>query len=99
MALETILSITGITVPIVGWALLVYQNGKNRGSTDTEVKNDIKSIKEDLSNINKTLGNGGYSGLKGAINDMKVNCADQMSGLKVRVDALCEERREKSKGD
>jgi hypothetical protein len=85
MALEEVVVIIGIASPIVGWGILVYQNGRNRGAVDTEVKNDIKGIKENISNINKTLGNGGYSGIKGDIKNIQVHCAEEMSALKTEV--------------
>lgn len=85
MALEEVVVIIGIASPIIGWWILVYQNGRNRGSVDTEVKADIKGIKEDVSKINKTLGNGGYSGIKGDIKEIQVNCAKEMAALKTEV--------------
>jgi len=85
MALETVVVIVAIAVPIIGWGIQVYQNGKARGSVDTEMKADIGGIKESISNINKTLGNGGYSGIKGDIKAIQIHCAEEMPALKAEV--------------
>jgi hypothetical protein len=89
----------GILSPIVGWGVLVYQNGKSRGSLDTAVKADIAAIRSEnttdhnyikasIDTLNKTIGNGGVSGLKGEIHQMQVNCAKEMTDLKGRVNNL-----------
>lgn len=97
----------GILSPIVGWGALLYQNGKNRGSVDTKVKADIESIKNDnskdheyikesIDNLNKTIGNGGVSGLKGKINDMQIHCAHETAEIRARlsnIDAKLKENR------
>lgn len=89
----------GIISPIIGWGVLVYQNGKSRGVMDTELKAEIKAvsdqntqdhnyIKSSIDNLNKTIGNGGVSGLKGEIHQMQVNCAQRMAKVEERLDNL-----------
>ncbi len=89
----------GILSPIVGWGVLVYQNGRSRGTSDTTVKADIAAIrsennqdheyiKQSIDNLNKTIGNGGVSGLKGEIHQMQLTCAKEMTDLKGRVNNL-----------
>jgi hypothetical protein len=80
--------IIGIASPIVGWGILIYQNGRVRGATDTNVKNDVTSIKKDVADIKITLGNGGYVGIKGELHLMQVNCAKEMTSLKKDVSNL-----------
>lgn len=78
----------GIASPIVGWGILLYQNGKVRGATDTEVKADIKVMKGDVETIKKTLGNGGYVGIKQDIQKMQVNCASEMAKVKTELENI-----------
>ena len=46
---------------------------------------DIKAIKEDVARLNRTIGNGGYSGLRGEIQNLQVHCASEMAALKEQV--------------
>ena len=46
---------------------------------------DIKAIKEDVARLNRTIGNGGYSGLRGEIQNLQIHCAEEMAGLKAEV--------------
>jgi len=85
MSLETVLAIAGILSPIVGWGVIIYRDGQKRGTIDTGTAGDITKIKEDISSIKITLGNGGFTGLKGEIHTMQVNCAKEMSALQTEV--------------
>lgn len=80
--------VIGIISPIVGWGVLTYQNGKNRGSLDSQIASDIKEMEKDIATIMITVGNGGYAGLKGEIHSMQVNCAASMALMKEKVDNL-----------
>ncbi len=89
----------GILSPVVGWAILIYQNGRSRGTSDTSVKADIAAIRSEnnqdheyikasIDNLNKTIGNGGVSGLKGEIHNMQVNCAKNVADIQSRLKTL-----------
>ncbi len=93
----------GIVSPIIGWGVLIYQNGRNRGSVDAKVKADIESIKNDnskdheyikesINNLNKTIGNGGVSGLKGELHNIQVNCAKNVTRIDERLDYLSKQK-------
>jgi len=55
---------------------------------------DIKSIKEDVARLNRTIGNGGYSGLRGEIQSLQVHCASEMAALKEQVCNIKEKTKE-----
>lgn len=97
--------VVGLVSPVVGWGILLYQNGKNMGSVDTQVKADISNIKndqteikEDIATINKTLGNGGYAGIKGTLHEIEVECAKKTTGFETRIKQLEAHRREDERG-
>lgn len=95
MELETLAFIAsgvGILSPIVGWGILLNREGKSRGKIDADVAGNIKTMGEDISSIKITLGNGGFTGLKGEIHSMQVNCAKDMSALKTEVTNLKEKK-------
>jgi hypothetical protein len=55
---------------------------------------DIKAIKEDVARLNRTIGNGGYSGLRGEIQNLQIHCAEEMAGLKAEVCNIKEKAKE-----
>ena len=59
-----------------------------------EAAADIKSIKEDVARLNRTIGNGGYSGLRGEIQSLQVHCASEMAALKEQVCNIKEKAKE-----
>jgi len=89
-ALYIAVGIIGIVSPIVGWGLLIYKDGKGRGRMDA----GIKTLVDDVSSIKKTLGNGGYTGLKGNIHNIQVNCAREMASVNEKVAGLMRKNNE-----
>lgn len=45
----------------------------------------VSHLEADVADIKKTLGNGGYAGIKGEIQAMKVHCAGAMAQLNVQL--------------
>jgi gas vesicle protein len=54
--------------------------------TWTNLTRDVGDVKSDISEIKKTLGNGGYKGIKGDIDTIKSNCGIEMASLKKQVE-------------
>ena len=89
--LDYIAIIIGIIAPIIAWSILLLNSVKTRANQDTSVKDELKSLKEgqnhikdDLADIKKTIGNGGYGGLKADIHRIEI----EMSSLKEQVKAI-----------
>jgi hypothetical protein len=89
--LDYVAIIIGIIAPVIAWAILLVNSAKARANQDTTVKDELKSLKEgqthikdDLSEIKKTIGNGGYGGLKADIHRIEI----EMSSLKEQVKAI-----------
>jgi hypothetical protein len=41
-----------------------------------EMKGEIKTLKTDLSEVKKSIGNGGFAGIKGELQEIKIACAE-----------------------
>jgi peptidoglycan hydrolase CwlO-like protein len=58
---------------------------KNHMETWTNMSRDIQQVKEDVTEIKHTVGNGGVGGLKGEIQTLRLHCAEEMATLKNEV--------------
>lgn len=58
----------------------------SHAETWTNLNRDVGELKEDVKDIKKTLGNGGYAGIKGDIQEIKSNCRFEMAILKQEVE-------------
>lgn len=85
--ITTIMGITGAG-SLAGLVIAI----RNWGKQDEGRRRDITSIKNDICSIQKTLGNGGYSGLRQAIHDMQINCAGKMANVEARMKNLENQR-------
>jgi hypothetical protein len=74
-------SVVAIAITVSGWAAVYVKGIKVRAELDTNTKNDIIQLKTSVEEIKKTLGNGGFSGLRGDIQEMRVNCAESMASI------------------
>lgn len=52
----------------------------------TNMSRDISAVKGSIVNIEHTLGNGGYKGIKQDVQNIQVNCAAEMADLKRQVE-------------
>jgi len=88
-----------IGVNIIGWVISSNRNKKSMEQAAaeaakthavemTELNNKVGIVQTDVSDIKKTIGNGGYVGIKQDVAAIKLNCAGEMAGLKVRVGNL-----------
>lgn len=90
---------TVIVVNIAGWIISENRSKKSieRAASEaaktaaiekTSLNNKVDKIQEDVGDIKKTIGNGGYVGIKQDVQAIKLNCAKEMAELKTKVDDL-----------
>jgi len=52
----------------------------------TNMSRDIGDVKLSIANVEHTLGNGGYKGIKQDIQNIQLNCASEMADLKRQIE-------------
>lgn len=83
VVVSTVLSIVG--VGSFGGAIKVV---KDWGKNETNRTRDIDEIKKTVTNIEHTLGNGGFGGIKEQIQKIQISCAGEMADHKARIENL-----------
>ena len=87
---------TVIVVNIVGWAIAENRNKKNAEAAANSasqksavemanLSNKLDGVQGDVTDIKHTIGNGGYTGIKGDIKAIQLNCAKEMAEVKVEI--------------
>ncbi len=87
---------TVVVVNIAGWIIAENRNKKNAAEAATaaakthavemtQLNNKVDQVQTDVGDIKKTIGNGGYVGIKQDVQAIKLHCAGEMADLKARV--------------
>jgi type VI protein secretion system component VasK len=88
-----------IVVNVGGWVVSERRNKQRMAEAATEaaktqavemsqLNNKFDKVQTDVLDIKKTLGNGGYTGIKQDIQKMQVNCAKEMAEVKTELSNL-----------
>jgi hypothetical protein len=64
------------------WTQSIEQKFKSR---DEETKKRDEAIEVKITEIKQILGNGAYHGLRQDIQELKINCAGEMAGIKANI--------------
>ena len=86
--LESIAILAGVLSPVVGWGILVYRDGHARGKVDAVIEEKLSRIHQDIIDLKQTIGNGGYSGLRGEVEEIKLHCAETTGKLSAQISQL-----------
>lgn len=84
---------TVILMNVVGWAIAENRNKKNAETAANSaaqksavemanLNNKLDVVQVDVTDIKHTLGNGGYTGIKGDIKAIQLNCAKEMAEVR-----------------
>lgn len=82
-----------IVMNIAGWAIAENRNKKNAENAANAaaqksaiemvtLTNKVDDMQIDVTDIKHTLGNGGYTGIKGDIKAIQLNCAKEMAEVR-----------------
>ena len=66
----------------LGW----YKSAKSQGAREEKMANKVEALTKAVDELKHVIGNGGYSGLRKEIADMKLNCADKMGRIETALE-------------
>lgn len=85
-----------VGVNVIGWVISENRNkvsiqkaaieaAKTTATEMTSLTDKLDGVQKDVTDIKRTIGNGGYVGIKQDVAAIKLNCASEMASLKTEV--------------